>query len=206
MALPWIAGLAVGKGLLDFFGAKSRAESARERIRALREQNRLNRERDLKSVIGDIGSTSADLMAGSRQSAMARAAAMGRPQDASLMIAPTEAKIGESASQAIRTGLRETNRAYDAQDERLNMAELNVEDPNALDFLGEGAGAVANFMASDYLMNESAASQAVPPPLPDVPNLYPTPQFDVPDVSAPRFSDMENFTTRKMRLRGIPRR
>jgi hypothetical protein len=88
-------------------------------------------------------------MSNARQAAMSRAAASGRPQDANLLIAPTEAKIATGASEAIQTGLARTNADYRAGEGPLDEAELGIEDPNALDFLGQAAGAGLNYYAGD---------------------------------------------------------
>lgn len=178
MPAPLLIGAAIlGKGLLDFFGAKSRAESARERVRELRELNRQRRLEAERRLYSGVSRTAGDVMANARQAAMARAAALGRPQDASLMITPTEARIGAGASEAIQSGLGQNEQVYRAQESALDQAELGIENPNPLEFLGQGAGAALNYYVMDQVLEE------MNPPLPELgvnPEMYGVYRYDNP--------------------------
>lgn len=203
MEIGLFAALAAGKGLIDFFGAKARAESARERIRELKQRNWERRREEQGELYGNISRMAADQTASVRQSGMARAAAMGRPQDASLLSSPMEAKIAQGSSAAIQRGIASTNAAYRARDAQLEAAELGIEDPNALDFLGEAAGAGLNFAAMDYLSDKTAAANAITPPTPGESSVLPEPVLPRNTVGRFHYFNEDTFFSKPMRARSV---
>lgn len=189
MPLPLGAGLLIGGAALKIGSAlfgKSTSEKIRDAVRKSRERLFQRQQQEIGEAYSRPAQLTNRRISSVRQRAGEQASALGRPQDVGAMTIPLESNLATIGSDMTQNILGNVQQRYGQMYNRLDEAEINAEagDETVLDKLGEIGGAVAQYGASDLMLDKMYPQETTGGMAPsEFPEISPEP--DYPETSDP---------------------